>query len=99
LTSGLTNLVKPQDPDTEIVVSPTRTLFPSVSHNVQKAETIGMSHAKAASLRHCNQQLEAECDNWRKKFDELETKYHELEKKYKDQEKDVANRIAAGADW
>jgi uncharacterized protein YhaN len=103
-TSGLTNPSKPQGHNDEVVTSPTRTLFPSISHGPQKAEQTAVSPssislAKAASLRHRNQELEEECNNWRKKYDELQTKYDELEKKYKDREEDVANRMAAGADW
>jgi len=100
LTSGLTNLFKPQDSNS---ASPIRTLFPSIPRDFPKAEqntvSRGMTHAKAAALRLRNQKLEEQCDSWKKKYEELEAKYHELEAKYQGHDEDAANRKAAGADW
>jgi predicted nuclease with TOPRIM domain len=58
-----------------------------------------MSHAKAAELRNRNQQLEEQCDGWKKKYDELERRHRELERKCQDLEKNLADAVAVGADW
>jgi hypothetical protein len=103
-TSISTNLSKPRSPDAEIIVSPTRTLFPSVSRDFEKAEQItapqnNMTRAKAASLRFRNQELEEERDQWKNKYDELERRHRKLEKEYQDLERGVAKLVAVGADW
>lgn len=100
-TSHLTNPLKQRDAHTEMVISPTHTLFPSVLQDFETTEHVirpqnGITHARAASLRSHNKRLEDECDEWRQKHDELERKYHELENKCKDLEKGLVN---LGVEW
>jgi hypothetical protein len=102
-TSHLTNPLEPRA-QTEVVISPTRTLFPSVSQNFEMTEQVimpqnDMTRARAASLRFHNKRLEDECDEWRQRHDELEREHRELEKKCKDLEKGLADLAAVGAEW
>ncbi|KIM79350.1 hypothetical protein PILCRDRAFT_565027 [Piloderma croceum F 1598] len=96
-----TKPLEPRCAHTEIVISPTRTLFPSVSQDFEMTEQVIMpqndiTRARAASLRFHNKRLEDECDEWRQKHDELERKHRELENKRKDLEKNLAN---LGVEW
>lgn len=101
--SDLASPLEVRESDTETVVSPTRSLFPSVSQEFENIVTspqgTKMSHAKAAELRNRNQQLEEQCDGWKKKYDELERRHRELERKCQDLEKNLADAVAVGADW
>jgi hypothetical protein len=105
-TPDLASPLEEQDLDAETVISPTRSLFPSMSQefkNIDRSVTsvqgTKMSHAKAAELRIRNQQLEEQCNGWKKKYDELERRHRELEKKYRDLEKSLADAVEVGADW
>jgi hypothetical protein len=86
-TSGLPDRPEPRNPDTEAAVSPTRTLFPLIPHPLPTNERVtapeghvNMTHAKAASLRHRNQELETENEVLNKENAELRKKCEDLEK-------------------
>jgi len=82
LTTVATNVREGQNSESEIVKSPTRTLFPSRPHEsrinaVSTIESKGsITHAKAASLRREIEKLKEDRDHWQ---NEYEDKARELE--------------------
>jgi hypothetical protein len=86
-TSWLPDRPEPQNPHTETVVSPTRTLFPLIPHPNPTTERgtapeghVNMTHARMALLRYRNQELEAENEVLSKENTELRKKCEDLEK-------------------
>jgi hypothetical protein len=82
------SLPKRLSSDHDSALSPIRTLFPSLSDDLRKAEqpiaSPRMTHAKYAQLRfHC-QNVEKERDNWKKKHEEQEREIHELKEDNKE---------------
>jgi len=83
-TTGSVDLLEPQG---YVAVSPTRTLFPSMSQDFQKTNSeratkrqCSITHAQAAELRHRIQMLE-------EALSRNNEQYHELERKYNDRMK------------
>ena len=93
-TLKLSDRPKPQNTFTETVISPTRTLFPSVPTTERVTAPEGnviMTHAKTASLRHRNKELE-------EANEVLNTENAELRKKCENLEKKLAGLSALGVD-
>lgn len=76
------NSIGLSEPDFQ-VVSPTRTLFPSVSGNIFTVDpnTVAQeptTFARRASLRYENRKLEEKRDRWYEKYDAMEKTHREL---------------------
>lgn len=82
----------------------TRTLFPSNSQSVRKAERsptspVSMVYAKATELRLCHRELQEKYDDLKKRYDELKKERDELEESNRELKESIASRETLAIYW